>query len=208
MSTGNINLMYRQKYINSFLPVELKNKSFKMFHNCKYPESVLYSSPSLQDLCKSAGISTFPRTKWYGGGRHWIGSLLCAFFEHNSLPFAWFCLFNLGLQDSWQVCKVYNMWEAFSLIKSMFDLFCHFHLHVFFSLSLIFWTMISRLIHFVAPALAITDNNIHEAGEGKITPHSLDRSQSPITVKLARLTLTKIQSQYSNQPHHTQRTQF
>ena len=78
MSTGNINLMYRQKYINSFLPVELKNKSFKMFHNCKYPESVLYSTPSLQDLCKSAGISTFPRTKWYGGGRHWIGFFLCA----------------------------------------------------------------------------------------------------------------------------------
>ena len=132
MSTGNINLMYRQKYINSFLPVELKNKSFKMFHNCKYPESVLYSTPSLQDLCKSAGISTFPRTKWYGGGRHWIGFFLCAFFEHNSLPFAWFCLFNLGLQDWWQVCKVYNMWVAFSpIIKSMFDLFWHFHLHFF-----------------------------------------------------------------------------
>ena len=80
MSTGNINLMYRQKYINSFLPVDLKNKSFKMFHNCKYPESVLYSTPSLQDLCKSAGISTFPRTKWYGGGRHWIG-----FFYAHSL---------------------------------------------------------------------------------------------------------------------------
>ena len=63
-------------YINSFEapPVKLKNKSFKMFLNCKYPESVLYSSPSLRDLCKSAGISTFPRTKWYGGGKtlDWI----------------------------------------------------------------------------------------------------------------------------------------
>ena len=67
MSTGNINLMYRQKYINSFEALPFKLKSFKMFPNYKYPESVLYSSPSLQDLCKSAGISTFPRTKWYGG---------------------------------------------------------------------------------------------------------------------------------------------
>ena len=207
MSTGNINLMYRQKYINSFLPVKLKNKSFKMFPDCKYPESVLYSSPSLQDLCKSAGISTFPRTKWYGGKD--IG--LDLFYMH-SLSITLYLLLNFVFSTlASRIGGKFANYIIFGQLLVLLDrcLICSgISICIFFSLILIFWTMISRLIHFVALAVAITDSNIHEAGEGKITPHSLDRSQSPITVKLARLTLTRLQSQYSNQPHHTQQTQL
>ena len=63
----------------------------------------------------------------------------------------------------------------------MFDLFWHFHLHVF-QFEFDFLDNDIKVNPLCGATLAISDNNIHEAGEGKITPHSLDRSQSPITV--------------------------
>ena len=59
----------RGHYVNTrYKPNVLPNiYKVEQFGKRAHRRSVLYSGPSLQDWCKSAGLSTSPGTKWGGG---------------------------------------------------------------------------------------------------------------------------------------------